>query len=68
MSQCYSHQETWVLEGRLNPQISVTYGKRWDNRVHSSKKKRVTRCFIGLIIRLLVLDQFMFFILRLSSS
>ena len=62
MSQFYSHQENWVLEGKLNPQISVTYDKRWHKRVHRSKKKRVTWCFIGLIIRLLVLVQFMFLI------
>ena len=59
MSQCYSHQESWGLEGRLNPQISVTSGKRWDKRAHSPKKNKVTQCFIGLNVRLLVLIQVM---------
>ena len=47
------------MEGRPNPQISVTYGKRWDKRAHSSEKNKVTQCFVGLIIRLMVLIQVM---------
>ena len=41
------------------PKISVTYGKRGNNRAYSREKNKVPRLFVGLIVRLLVSAQVM---------